>query len=85
VIKINHRYHVHNYYSWFESIRHRYSPRFRNQENLKETNLKTNFPKQNFLIWEFLKFMGKVIAHIGCFWGEITNHGEVITVYAKKA
>lgn len=79
--KISHFYKIHNYYSWFESIRRKFSPKFKIQRKTEMGDEpKTSIKK----FWSLLIFLGKAVAKIGCFIGEITNRGEVILVYAKK-
>jgi len=80
--KVYHSYFTHNYYSWFESIRHNFSPKFK--KNKKEKDYGLNFEKKFGFFRKILKKIGIIFAFLGCQIGQIFKKGEVITVYARK-
>lgn len=88
VDEINHSYWAHNYYSLFENIRFRFSPRFEKAKKggLAKGSLKDLTKPSSF---SFTKEIGKLaagtLATIGCIVEPLIKRGEVITVYAKKA
>lgn len=86
--EINHTYWAHNYYSLFENIRFRFSPRFEKAEKggLTKGKLRDfNKPSKLSISKEVGKSTAKVLATLGCIIEPLIKRGEVITVYAKKA
>ena len=88
VIEIKHSYWAHNYYSLFENIRFRLSPRFmkRHRGGLAKGSVSDlAVPSKFSLVKEAGKVVAKVLANLGAMIEPIVGKGEVITVYAKKA
>ncbi len=87
VLQISHAYKVHNYYSLYENIRFRFSPKFvkKNSGGLKMgTAIDTLKPRSYSLINEAGKYATHLFAEILCFIEPIVKRSEVITVYAEK-
>lgn len=76
VLKISHSYWRHNYYSWFCNFRFNYSPRF--------TTGHPSTPSKPSLHLGFGKLLAVILAASGAILGQITGHGEVITVYCHR-
>lgn len=86
--EINHSYWAHNYYSLFENIRFRFSPRFEKAVTggLTKGNLRDfNKPSKLSISKEVGKITANILATLGCIIEPLIKRGEVITVYAKKA
>lgn len=87
IMEISHSYYAHNYYSLFENIRYRFSPKFRRGKSggLESGTINSVvMPSPKSWPMEFVKYFAKLLTQIGCFVEPLIKRGEVITIYAKK-
>jgi len=86
IIEINYKNWSHNYYSFYESFRLRFSPRFKN--NPSKGPMPTKMAYSN-LLTIFIKEVGKIVDYFFALFmaklGILLHKGEVMSLYAQKA
>ena len=86
--KISHWFFRYTHYSLFQSFRYFFSPKFAKADagGLKKSESVTTQNRHFYsLVKEFAKMGAGAFAWAGSIIGSFVGHGEVVTVYVKKA
>lgn len=85
VIKVDHNFPTHSYFSLFESFRSIFKNRDTEIKTKRKQSRSLNGVKHKNYIKEAGIITGKIFAYTVSFIGSKTKHGESIIVYAKKS
>lgn len=71
-----------NYYSQFQSLRYKFSPKFNIKDN--NNNMDPQKPLEHSSSYEVKKYLSRIVAETLTYFSALIGQSDVITVYAKK-